>query len=230
MSGNLSGQGLQAGFQPGGFSGDCFDQLFPSDDFHFLDEADHVRQMPAPGAVEDAAVFHRIEHVDDAAAELFGGGDGLRRVGEIELVDRPECPRLPARGLHFVEPEECFVFVGELAKSPKESRQSDAMPARALQRFDDNPRDFIRERLQNLLDDGEAFIGELLVLRFGSGIIDEGKRNLEIPGDEAMKIPGDNGVVRKLRDVQRENRPAMERLVEMDKPPGPGSFPASLSF
>ena len=95
------------------------------------------------------------------------------------------------------------------------------MPARALERFDDDPGDFIGERLQNFLDHRQTLIGELLVFGIGSGIIDEREGDLEVARDEPMKIAGDDRIVRELRDIERENGPAMERLIEMNKPARP---------
>ena len=161
--GKLVGEGLEAGAESGGFFGDLFDEFFASDDFHFLNEADHVGEVAAPGAVQDSAVFHGKEHVDDAAAELFGGGDGLRGVGKIELVDGPEGSGLTSGGLDFVEAEEGFVAMGEVAERLEKPGEGDAVAAGALERFDDDAGDFVTEHLQDFLDNVEAFIGELLV-------------------------------------------------------------------
>ena len=49
--------------------------------------------------------------------------------------------------------------------------------------------------VQNFLDHGQTFIGELLIFGFGSGIIDEREGDLEVAGDEAVKIAGDDRVV-----------------------------------
>ena len=98
----------------------------------------------------------------------------------------------------------------------------------ALQRFDNDPGDFVGKGLQDLLDDRKAFIGELLVFGIGPGCVDEWEGNLEISGDEPVKVTRDDRIARELSDIERENRPPMERLIEMDEPPGPrflaGSF------
>ncbi len=143
--GNLAARDSSPAFGALRFFGDLFDQLFPADDFDFLDEADHVGEGAAPGAVEDAVVVHGVKHVDDAGAEFFCRRHRLRRMREIELIDGPEGPALTAGGLDFVEAERSLVPMGKFAESAEKSWEGDAMAAGALEGLDDDAGDFVAD-------------------------------------------------------------------------------------
>ena len=54
--------------------------------------------------------------------------------------------------------------MGEFAETLEETWESDAMSAGALEGFDDDAGYFVGVFLENVFDDGEAFVGGGLVL------------------------------------------------------------------
>ena len=88
-------------------------------------------------------VFHRMEHVNHAGAQLFADATACGGCGRSNWSIAQNVPVWPPAVWTSSKPRNVSYSMRKLAETPKKPRHRHAMPARALQRLDDDSRDFV---------------------------------------------------------------------------------------